>query len=425
MKSRKFVVLLAMAVGLMGSGSAMAMQEATPGASPAAGPQLPEGCAVIADGLINPRYVAVGDDGTVYVSEAGVGGDELVQPPVDPAATPAATPVEGGDEGLPPGTRGESGQVTMVAPDGTQSVLASGLPSYAMGVEVIGPAGIVFADGQLLLAVGGAGPATAFTEALPNENSVVSIDPGTGELTLLSDIGANERANNPDPNNIDSNLYGIDVADDGTIYVNDAGGNTTYRIPAGGGEPEVVAVIEGLPFPEGMDAPPGGNPGRGGANELDPVPTDVLTLADGSLLVGLLSGGPFPPGAAKVLSVASDGTTSDVSTGLTMVVGLTTGPDGHLYATQLSTNFLAEVPEAGNVLRLLEDGTQEIVLDGLVLPNGITFDQEGSLLVVVNSVSLGEPNGQVLRCEGVTDSASSPASDLAFALTDAAALTAS
>ena len=247
---------------------------------------------------------------------------------------------------------------------------------------------------------------------------MLSIDPASGEVTLLADIGAYERANNPDPFNIDSNLYGIDVASDGTIYVNDAGGNTTYSIPAGGGEPTVVAVQPGLPLPEGFEAPPGGNPGRDGLLELDPVPTGVLAV-NGSVMVGLLSGGPFPPGAAKVVSVASDGTISDVATGLTMVVDVTAGPDGHLYATQISTDFLGEMPAPGNVVRLLEDGTQEVVVDGLMLPNGIDFDANGNLLVVVGSVSpTGEPMGQVLSCEGIAASAADSSEEVTIALRD-------
>lgn len=406
MNANRAALTLGIAVGLLGSTSTYALQEATPDASPMGGPPLPQGCTIVAEGLMNPRYVAVGDDGAIYVSEAGIGGDEELPPPADPVATPdpGATPVavEEGPGGS--ATRGTTGQVTMIAPDGTQSVIATGLPSYSSGVESTGPAGIDVANGQILLAVGGAGPATAFVDALPNENSVVSIDPATGEVTLLADIGAYERANNPDPYNIDSNLYGIDVADDGTIYVNDAGGNTTYRVPAGGGDPEVVTVHPGIAIPADQ-APPGGNPFRDGANELDPVPTDVIAATDGSLLIGQLSGGPFPPGAAKVVNVAPDGTATDVATGLTMVVGLAAGSDGQLYVSQISTNFLGEMPEPGNVVRVLEDGTQEVVVDGLMLPNGIAFDEAGNVLVVTNAVSLGEPNGQLLRCEGAAETA--------------------
>lgn len=395
---------------------------------------MPEGCSVVAQGLINPRYVAVGDDGTIYVSEAGEGGEEAIVMPAEmmegeggtPAADAAgdsATPMaeEAGEEsGMMTGsTRGMTGRVTAIAPDGTQSVLVDGLPSYRIGgPEVSGTAGIaVAADGSVIVAVGGAGPLTPAVDALENENSVLSIDPATGEVTLLADIGAYERANNPDPYNIDSNLYGVAVGDDGTIYVNDAGGNTTYRIAAGGGEPEVLAVHPGIELPEGMEGPPGGNPGRGGEMALDPVPTDIVTTADGGVLVGLLSGGPFPAGAAKIVSVSADGTITDVAGGLTMVVAVAAGPDGQLYATQFSMNMLAEMPEPGNVVRVSVDGAHEVVIDGLMLPNGIAFDADGNLLVTMLSTSPpGEPMGMLLRCDvGAAPAAGIPALDMARA----------
>lgn len=403
MDVKSLALALGVSMALMGVNTAVALQGATP-----VGPPLPEGCTVVAEGLINPRYVAVADDGSIYVSEAGTGGDEVIEmqaPAVD--ATPAdfdATPPAEEGMGHAASSRGDTGQVTVISPDGTQSVLASGLPSYRLGgPEVTGPAGIAVADdGKVLLAIGGAGPLTAATEPLPNENSVVSIDPASGEVTLLADIGSYERANNPDPHAIDSNIYGIGVAADGTIYVNDAGGNATYLVPAGGGDPELLAAHPGIPLPEGVEAPPGGNPGRGGALELDPVPTDVEVLEDGTVLSGLLSGGPFPPGAAKVVSVGADGTLTDVATGLTMVVGLAVGPDGHLYVSQISTNFLGEVPTPGSVVRVFEDGTQEVVLDGLMLPNGIAFEADGSMLVITGATSPAEPMGQLLRCTGVS-----------------------
>ena len=114
-----------------------------------------------------------------------------------------------------------------------------------------------------------------------------------------------------------------------------------------------------------------------------------------------MSGGPFPPGAAKVLAVAADGTVTEYAGGLTMVVDVEVGPDGNVYACQLSTNFLAEIPEAGNVVRLLADGTAEIVADSMMLPNGIAFDPDGNLYVVTGTVGMGGPAGMVLRFDGV------------------------
>jgi hypothetical protein len=364
-------------------GRAAFAQDATPAAESA--PPLPAGATLVASGLINPRFIAIADDGSLYVTEAGAGGDEELIAPSDPtAASPEAA--------APIGNRGTSSQVTRIAPDGTATVVATGLPSYAFGVESTGAAGIlVDADGILWVAVGGAGPATAFLDALPNENSVVSIDPATGSISTVADIGAYERSNNPHPTAIDSNLYGISLGDDGNLTVADAGGNTLYTVDPSTGEVTVLAVIDDIPLPEGAQGPP----------TLEAVPTGVAQNPTGGVYVGLLSGGPFPAGAAKVLDISADGTVADAATDLTMVVDVAVGPDGNLYASQISTNFLTMPPAPGNVVRILEDGTQEIVADGIMLPNGITFDVDGNLFVVAGALGVTGPAGMVLRFDAV------------------------
>jgi len=398
---------LLLVVGGLGSGAgAVAAQDASPVASPA-GP--PTGCTVVADGLINPRNVAVADDGTLYISEAGTGGDEALNLPQQGAASPDAgsTPEADAEAAGPPPTRGLTGQVTMIAPDGTKTVVAKGLPSYNFEGPV-GPSGIVLADGKIWLAIGGAGPATAVVDPLENENSVVQIDPGTGAVTKVADLGAEEKANNPDPNAIDSDLYGMALGPDGKLYVADAGGNDLYTVDPASGDIALVATIPGLPLPAGMTPPPGGNPSRGGANELDPVPIGVDVGPDGTVYLGLLSGGPFPPGAAKVVTVSADGQIADAATGLTMVVGVAVGPDGGLYASELSTNFGSQPPGAGNVVRVGPDGETQVSIDGLPFPNGIAFDKDGNLYIVTGTVSFGPPSGQVLRCLGVALPAEAP-----------------
>jgi len=387
--------------GTVGAGAAMAglaavgmraagAQEATPVAG--GPPPIPAGATLLAEGLLNPRFIAVGDDGSLYVSESGVGGDDLFYDdpfaaPASPDASPVASPVAA----EPFGSRGGSGQVSKIAVDGTVSVLATGLPSYLLGFEPTGPAGIDIANGTIWLAVGGSGPATAVMDALPNENSVVTIDATSGAVTFVADIGAFERSDNPHPATVDSNLYGISVGADGTVYTADAGGNAIYAIDPTTGAFAVVAVLDDIPLPEGAQGPP----------TLQSVPTGIAQNPAGGLFVGLLSGGPFPPGAAKVLAVAADGTVTEYAGGLTMVVDVEVGPDGNVYACQLSTNFLAEIPEAGNVVRLLADGTAEIVADSMMLPNGIAFDPDGNLYVVTGTVGMGGPAGMVLRFDGV------------------------
>ncbi len=388
------------------SGVASAAQDATPGAGQT---QLPEGCEVVADNLINPRYLAIADDGTLYVTEAGVGGDEELSPPQEedveevvgsPAAEALeeATPTEGegeGDEG-PPLTRGYTGQVTAVTPDGAQSVVAEGLPSYGFGV---GPAGIALGPGVIWVANGGAAVELGI-DPLENENSVVSIDVATGEVALVAELGSFEEANNPDGTDINPNLYGMDLGADGLLYVADAGGNTVYQVNPTTGEFALLGVVPG-PTPPG-GAAQGAEASPAAEEALQSVPTALQIGADGNVYVATL--GAFLPEAAAVLIAQADGTFVEAATGLTAVVGIALGPDGALYASQLATGA-EEQPEPGNVVRVGADGDAEPVLEDLPFPHGITFDADGNLYVVVNSTSFGPPlgPGQVWRCEGVVD----------------------
>jgi hypothetical protein len=383
----------ALSVPMVRSLSGAMAQDASP--VPAEGaPGVPAGAVVLASGLLAPRYLAVAEDGSVYVTEAGAGGDEeLSAPPV--AGTPEASPVAQ----EPMGTRGQTGQVTKIASDGTVSVVATGLASYLMGgFEALGPAGIVVSGGSIWVAVGGPGPAVGQFPPLPTENSVVSIDEATGEFAVVADIGANEIANNPEPTAVDSNLYGMDVGTDGILHVADAGGNTVYHVDPTTGELTVLAVIPRIVLP-----PPAEGTPVAGPPDLDPVPTGVAANPAGGVFVSLLSGGPFPPGAAKIHAIAEDGTITDVATGLTMCTDVKIGPDGQMYAVQFSLNFLGETPAPGNIVRVFANGTLEPVAEGLNQPNGIAFDAAGNLYIASGAVTLPgmDPAGVVLRIDGV------------------------
>ena len=405
----------ALVLGVVLGGASAAAQEGTPAAG---APELPEGCTVVAEGLVNPRYLAIADDGTIYVTEAGVGGDEEVAPLgppedevaeevigtpaaeiVDEAATPAPADEEdapAGEEGPPAASRGGTGQVTAVSPDGTQSVVVTGLPSYSFGS---GPAGIVLADGQVWVAIGGAAAAVG-SEPLPNENSVVQIDPQSAAITLVADLGSFEVANNPDGTDINPNVYGMDLGADGQLYVADAGGNTVYRVDPATGTFALLGVVPELPLPAEL-APPDATPSPDAPATLQAVPTAVHVGADGNVYVGLL--GALVPGAGGIQIAQADGTFVDAATGLSSVVGVALGPDGALYASQIFVGGTEAEPGPGSIVRTGPDGANEVVFDDLAAPHGIAFDQEGNLYVVVNSVAFGpgEPQGQVLRCEGV------------------------
>src|SRR5262245_16137643 len=166
----------------------------------------------------------------------------------------------------------------------------------------------------------------------------------------------------------------------------------------------MVALIPGIPYPASMQGQHG-NEQRGGAKELDPVPTSVAVASDGTTYLGLLTGFPFPPGSAKVLRVGPDETLIDAANGLTMVIGVAVGPDGQLYASELSADFTADPPAPGQILGVKADGTTEVVIDALVLPNGIAFDKNGNLCVAAMSAGSGPPgappSGMIVCCNGV------------------------
>lgn len=373
-----------MAGGLLGAsiGSAGAQD-----ASPAAGapPPLPAGCTVAAGELANPRFLAV-SDGMVYVSLAGSAGDEAI----------FATPGEGTPQPSEPTTMyGASGEVAAIGADGTVSVVATGLPSFTFGTEVVGPAGIDVANGIIYVATGGVGPATGTVPALAGRAAVWSIDIATGEAKVVADLEAFEMANNPDPNAIDSDPYGLAIGTDGMVYVADAGGNDVLKVDPTSGAVSVLAVIPGLP---GQQA----NPARGGANEIDPVPTGLAWAPDGGLYVSTLSGGPFIPGTAVLFHVAMDGTVTQVAGGLTMLGDVTVAPDGTIYAVTMSENFIDPAgPAPGAIVKIdPATGASTTVISGIPFPNAIAFDADGNAYITAMvSLPAGTPaGGMVLKC---------------------------
>lgn len=387
--------------------------------SPQASAGAGSNCSVVADKLLNPRGLTVGPDGTLYIAEAGSGGDtpDFADNPVPGASFPAGPPASGEPGAASPmanasgapqvTTHGDTGQVTAVAPDGTTKVVAKGLTSYVFGDEVVGPAKVAVAqDGTLYVSVGGPGPGTGFFLPAGVADSVVKVA-ADGSVSQVANIGQYERDNNPDPYPVDSDLGGSAIGSDGLIYVADSGGNALYSVDPASGTLKVVAVIPALAGPQGLQ-----NPDRGNTDTVDPVPTDVIADPNGGVWVGLLSGGILwgTPGATKVVHVGADGTVTDAATGLDMVVGLARG-NGGLFVSELSTNLLATPPAPGQVMWVPDGGTPQVALGGLMIPYGIALASDGSLYVAVNaSTPAGSPpSGQVLKCAVSTAPTGSPA----------------
>ncbi|GAB4514299.1 MAG: hypothetical protein OHK0046_16200 [Anaerolineae bacterium] len=351
-------------------------------------PDLGEGV-VIAEGLNGPQGLYVDSEGSVYVIDSGLGGEET---------TEFFNPNTGE---IVPSTYGNTTRIVKISMDGEQEVIAM-LPSVAVGEgeDFIGGARLTESDGTLYATVGAWIIGQGEEVTVPFYSQVVAIT--DGEAETVADLWAFELENNPDETiNVESHPYGITAGPDGMLYVTEAAGNALVSVDPESGEVTLVAAFDPLPgvFP---------NPLRNNELLADPVPTNVAFDDEGNLFVSLLSGAPFVPGTAKVVQVSEDGEVTDFATGLTMLTDLKLGPDGNLYATSFNV-FAQEGPvfNSGSVIRILEDGTAEVVVAGLPFVTAVAFDADGNGYVAINGAAI--PGiGMVVRYDGLTEMEGQP-----------------
>jgi sugar lactone lactonase YvrE len=340
---------------------------------------------VIAAGLHNPRGLAIGPDGEIYVAEAGKGGDG-----------PCALGPEGER------CHGQTGAVVRIdRRHGTVSRLVTGLPSAASadGSFATGPHGITLAGvGKTYVTIGYAGdPANRVADFGVDGSSYARLVRATasGRWKFVADLGDYEGENNPTGDESDSNPYGV-LALAGRTVVADAGANALNAVAANG-TISTLAV-----FPDRLvEAPDFLGLPAGTLIPMDTVPTSVTRGPDGHFYVGQLTGFPFPIGGARIFRVPAQGGTPEVvADGFTAIVGLAFAPDGSLYVLELARNgLLAAFTDGdwtGALIRIAADGTRtEIAAGLLVAPGGIAIDTRGGVYVTNNSIFAG--SGEVLR----------------------------
>jgi len=366
---------------------------------------------VLADGLDNAGGLSFDSDGSLYVTEAGTGGNGACVPPPS-----------GQGDSLCYGT---SGAVTKIENGKTKRVL-TGLPSLALpdGTGAAGPRDIQFdATGKPYVLVGYAANPTFRDRNLGKTDlgKIITPDFKTNSWTSVADLANYELANNPDGGDVNSNPLGF-VIDGNKIVAADAGANNLLSVNTDGSNLQTLAtfpqeILTNPVFPP-SDAPsnepaqvPSQSETLGAEFPIQPVPSSVAEGSDGAYYISQFTGFPFPEGGAKIYRVGADGESTVYADGFTQLTDLAINTTGDLYALQYANESAWKGNLDGSVIKIAADGTRTTILsgNGLESPSALTIGPDGAVYVTNRGDRPGQ--GQVLRIEN-TKSVPEPSSAL-------------
>jgi hypothetical protein len=337
---------------------------------------------VLATKLEGPRGLRFGPDGYLYVAEAGTGGTN---------STKGQCLQVPGAPGPGPYTGGLTARISKISPSGKVTTVASGFPSTISAGGVIGVADVVFLDDELYAVVAGGGCSHGNPKS---PSGIAKVNIQNGKWHLIADIGAwlkthPSKYESPDDFEPDGTLYSV-IAHEGKLLTVEPNHGQVISVTKEGEIRQVTDIS---------------------ASEGHIVPTSIVAR-DRSLFVGNLNLFPIDPQWARILTISKGEDDFDNSppglqparghrivsskAGFTTVVAVDFGPDGLLYALELSDDAGLPTPGFGKVVRVKESGEIEDVVTGLSVPTGMTFGHDGRLYVS-NWGAAPAGAGQILR----------------------------
>jgi hypothetical protein len=126
------------------------------------------------------------------------------------------------------------------------------------------------------------------------------------------------------------------------------------------------------------------------------VPTAIAYR--GNFYVGNLNTFPVVPGSSNIYKITPSGNVSVFAEGLTTVLGVVFDGRDRMYVLETSTAAGDPTPFTGKVIRVDPSGRQTEIATGLFFPTGMTLGPDGALYV--SNVGFGPPPvglGEILR----------------------------